>query len=229
MYDRLRADAQAVGGIVLVIVDTSAAYFEGEDPNNNKQQANHAAMLRTLTELPGGPCVLVNSHPTKNAASDNLTPYGGGAFLNEVDGNLTCAIDDLAIEVGWQGKFRGPDFQPLAFELFRGITHERLKDSKGRLISTVIARPMSEIRQKEIAKIARSNEDLLLAEIARDGEASFADLARRCNWLTPKTGAPYKSKVQRIIGKLKKQKLIVPDRDGLDLTKKGREALGDED
>jgi hypothetical protein len=225
MYDRLQADAEAVGGIALVIVDTSIAYFEGDEPNNNAQQANHARRLRTLTDLPGGPCVLVNTHPTKNAAPDNLTPYGGGAFLNEVDGNLTCSIDDLAVEVFWQGKFRGPDFQPLTFELFRGITHERLKDSKGRLIPTVIARHMSEIRQQEIAKIARSHEDQLLVELERDGRGSQADLARRCGWLMD-SGQPYKSRVKRTLKKLESQKLICPDRDGFAVTDKGRKAIG---
>src|SRR5262249_35177951 len=75
-------------------------------------------------------------HPTKNAES--LVPRGGGAFLNEVDGNLTCKRDDLAVELHWSGKFRGPDFAPLAFQL-KVVTHERLKDTDGNLIQTVVA------------------------------------------------------------------------------------------
>ena len=80
--------------MVLVVIDTSAAYFEGDEPNNNAQQGVHAARLRTLIDLPGGPCVLALCHPIKNADRDNLIPYGGGAFLNEVDGNLTCWKDE---------------------------------------------------------------------------------------------------------------------------------------
>ena len=40
--------------------------------------------------MPGEPCVIVACHPVKNASDDNLIPRGGGAFLNEVDGNLTA-------------------------------------------------------------------------------------------------------------------------------------------
>jgi hypothetical protein len=35
-----------------------------------------------------------------------------GAFLAEIDGNLIYKKDDSAIELHWQGKFRGPDFAP---------------------------------------------------------------------------------------------------------------------
>jgi hypothetical protein len=224
MRELILAEAQLVGGVVLIIIDTSAAYFEGDEPNNNAQQVRHARMLRTLTKLPGGPCVLANCHPVKNAAADNLIPYGGGAFLNEVDGNLTCAIDNLAIEVSWQGKFRGSDFQPLAFKV-RSVTHERLKDTRGRLVPTVIAEHLSEIAQQEMTKVARSHEDQLLVEIERDGTASRADYARRCGWML-KTGEPHKTLVRRTLDTLKTQKLISPDRDGYNLTEKGRKALG---
>src|SRR5262249_19301658 len=40
-------------------------------------------------QLPGGPTTIINCHPTKNATDDNLLPRGAGAFLAEVDGNLT--------------------------------------------------------------------------------------------------------------------------------------------
>jgi hypothetical protein len=79
--------------------------------------------------------VLANCHPVKNATADNLVPYGGGAFLNEVDGNLTCSKNDAAIELHWQGKFRGPDFAPITFQV-KTVTHQDLKDSKGRLVFT---------------------------------------------------------------------------------------------
>jgi AAA domain/Bifunctional DNA primase/polymerase, N-terminal len=224
MRERIVAEAQAAGGVVLIIIDTSAAYYEDDDPNNNAQQAKHARRLRTLADLPGGPAVLVNCHPVKNAAADNLIPYGGGAFTNEVDGNLTCAIDNAAIEVSWQGKFRGPDFAPLAFKV-RSVTHERLKDSKGRLIPTVIAEHLSEIGQEEMAKVARSHEDQLLAEIARDGKASLAELARRCGWFQRDGRTPYKTQANRILAKLKKVKLVtVDERDGIALTDKGAKA-----
>ena len=79
------------GPFSLVIVDTSAAYFEGDDENNNVQAGNHARMLRSLIDtVEGGPTILVPAHPTKNATPDNLLPRGGGAFVNEMDTNLVC-------------------------------------------------------------------------------------------------------------------------------------------
>ena len=58
----------------VVIVDTSAAYFEGDDENHNVQAGAHARQLRSLVNLPGGPCVLVLCHPVKNASAENLIP-----------------------------------------------------------------------------------------------------------------------------------------------------------
>jgi hypothetical protein len=222
-YAELAAEAQVVGGVALVIVDTSQAYFEGDNFNDNVQQLKHAQRLRTLTELHGGPTVVVNSHPVKNAPLDNLIPCGGGNFLNEVDGNLTCALNGVVIDVGWQGKFRGPDFS-LTFRV-RTVNHERLKDSRGRLMPTVIAEHLSESAEREIAAAARNHEDRLLAELAKDGRASYAEYARRCGW-TYQSGEPNRSSVQRTIGRLKELKLITQDdRDGFALTKKGQEAL----
>jgi hypothetical protein len=208
---------------VFVIIDTSAAYFEGDEANNNVQQGAHARMLRTLIELPGGPCVLVNCHPVKNATSDNLIPYGGGAFINEVDGNLTCAIDGLAVEVHWQGKHRGADFAPLLF-IVRTVTHERLKDTKGRLMPTVVASYLSETGQQELANVARSNEDKLLAEIARNGKASLTGYAVALGWYL-KSGEAHKMQVKRAADALIKAKLITKERGCFALTDKGLKAL----
>src|ERR1700751_3158509 len=88
------AEAAKHGPFALVIVDTSAAYFNGDDENNNVQAGNHARMLRTLVQLPGGPTVLIPAHPIKAANIENLLPRGGGAFLNEMDGNLVCIKTD---------------------------------------------------------------------------------------------------------------------------------------
>jgi hypothetical protein len=116
--------------VSLVLVDTSSAYFEGEDENHNKQAGDHARLLRDLTQLPGGPCAVVACHPPKNANEANLQPRGGGAFIAEMDGNLTAKNDEGSVEFHWQGKFRSPDFAPISFEL-RQVTHQDLKDQKG--------------------------------------------------------------------------------------------------
>src|SRR5262249_61873320 len=122
------------------------------------EQGRWASLLRSLTELPGGPCVLVACHPTKNADDNNLQPRGGGAFIAEMDGNLTAKRKDNAIELHWQGKFRGPDFEPVLFQL-RSVTHQLLKDSRGRAIPTVIAELLSEEAQQAMRRTAKSDED----------------------------------------------------------------------
>ena len=89
-------------------------------------------VLRPLTELHGRPCVIANTHPVKNATNDGLLPRGGGAFIAEVDGNATAVSSDSGVKMHWQGKFRGPDFAPLHFEL-QSVSIESLKDSKGQI------------------------------------------------------------------------------------------------
>jgi hypothetical protein len=66
--DQIIREAKALGDLTLVVVDTSAATFEGEDENNNVHTIEHAKRMRSLTSLPGGPTVLVLCHPTKRAS-----------------------------------------------------------------------------------------------------------------------------------------------------------------
>jgi hypothetical protein len=225
MRDRILEELRAIGSIALVVIDTSAAYFEGDEFNSNAQIGAHARMMRELVDLPGGPCVLTPCHPIKGAGADNLVPYGGGAFLNEVDGNLSCAVDGVAVEVHWQGKVRGPDFEPLSFEL-KTVTNELLKDSRGRLMPTVIARSLSDTAKEEISKAGVANADRLLAEIDQDGKASIAELARRCGFISA-AGKEQKSTVFRLLKKLKAAKLIADEMDALVLTEKGKKRIGE--
>jgi hypothetical protein len=222
LIERIRKEMEVLGGAALLIVDTSAAYFEGDDENDNVQLGAHASRMREL-RIPGGPCTIINCHPTKNAADDNLLPRGGGAFVNEVDGNLCAKKDDMAVELHWQGKFRGPEFAPINFML-KSVTHERLKDSKGRSISTVIAKYLTDQAQAEMAKTARSDEDLLLEAIGKDGSGSISDWATRLGWLSSK-GGPLKSKVHRVLGRLKRLKFVAEERGKYTLTDKGQKAL----
>lgn len=73
----------------------------------------------------------------QKGATDHLLPRGGGAFLAEVDGNLTAKLSNLTVELHHQGKLRGPGFEPIAFEL-KPTTADRLRDSRGRQITTVM-------------------------------------------------------------------------------------------
>jgi hypothetical protein len=51
---RIRAEVEAIGPVALVVIDTSAAYFEADDENSNVDMGNHARFLRELVTLPGG-------------------------------------------------------------------------------------------------------------------------------------------------------------------------------
>jgi hypothetical protein len=219
MREQIECQASSIGDFSLIIIDSSAAYYESTDENDNVQQGIHARRMRSLVTLPGGPCVLVLCHPTKNANDDNLIPRGGGAFLAELDGNLTATKNDSVVELHWQGKFRGPDFAPMTFAL-RTVTHEHLKDSKGRLIPTVVASPLSEIGRQELEAVARSDEDVVLGAIAASPKASQADLAKNLGWFRP-GGEPYKTRVARAITRLRDFKLVNTERDGWTVTTKG--------
>lgn len=216
-------EVAAMDGVAMIVVDTSAAFFEGTDENSNTEALAHALRLRGLTGLAGGPCVIVNCHPVKNASDDNLLPRGGGAFLNEMDGNLTAIkIDDATARLHWQAKFRGPEFDPIMFGLER-VTTPRLVDSKGKLIPTVIAKPLSDSEARERRESAHSNEDMVLAAMLANPNASIADIAGACGWKY-KGGAPDKSKVQRALGTLKDKKLIEWLHDSYVLTPRGKKA-----
>jgi AAA domain-containing protein len=217
---RIRSEAEKIGDLSLVIVDTSAAYYEGDDENANVQMGVHARRMRSLVTLPGEPCVLVACHPVKNAAADNMQPRGGGAFIAEMDGNLTCSKSDALVTVHWQGKYRGPDFAPIPFQLVSATT-AALKDSKGRSIPTVVAKPLSERERTEAETSNRTDEDALLVAIAENDRASMTMLAAALKWLT-KDNKPYKTRVKRAADRLKKDKLVKLERDGLSLTEKGK-------
>jgi hypothetical protein len=225
--DRLKQEAELHGGdFGMIIIDTSPVFFEGDDENNRTQQGRHAEMLRGLIEtIPGKPTVIANCHPVKNAAADNLLPAGGGNFLNQVDGNLTAAKSDSTTELHWQGKYRGVEFAPMHFML-KTVTHERLKDSKQRLIPTVICEWISDKVKEDIAVQKTADEDRLLALIHADPKASQSDLAKGMKW-TLYNGDPNKVRVGRCIKGLLTAKLIKVSRAGHHhLTGEGKKTLG---
>jgi hypothetical protein len=216
--ERIEQEMRAIGLFGLVIVDTSAAFFEGADENDNVQAGKHARMLRELTELPGRPTALVSCHPVKNATEGNLLPRGGGALLAEVDGNLTCINANQIAEVYWQGKFRGPDFEALNFEL-QTVSSATVKDAKGKLIPTVMARALTEIQHdKRMAEGFEADERLLIAMLGHDASLSY--LAAQVNWITK--GQPHKTRVKRKLEAFEKSKLVAREAGKWNLTDKGR-------
>jgi AAA domain/Bifunctional DNA primase/polymerase, N-terminal len=215
------AEAAKIGDLSLVVVDTATAYFRGDDSNSNAQQGLFAQLLRQLIKLPGAPAVVVNCHPVKNAAQDNLIPLGGSNFINEVDGNLTLWADDkTCILAPHSAKWRGAPFEQVEFEL-RSATSDTVKDSKGRHMPSVVAVPISEAGAERRGAVAQADGIAVLGIIHTHKDASMSDIARKLGFVLP-NGQPYKSKVQKVIERLKDSKLVFKVWGGkYRLTKKG--------
>jgi AAA domain/Bifunctional DNA primase/polymerase, N-terminal len=216
--DRILAEVQEIGDITLIIVDTSAAFLEGDNENDTVQLQAHAARLRELCKLPGKPCVLTNCHPIKNATEETLIPRGAGAYLAEVDGNLTAFKEGSCTTVHHLGKIRGPDFAPITFEL-KTVTVDAVRDAKGRLMPTVIAQHVSDSAKEEMTAAKRADEDLLLEALKEDGSLSMAKLASKVGWYTA-AHEPNKTKVFRALEGLRAAGLVRKYRGQYTLTDK---------
>ncbi len=138
------------GGFALVIVDTLAAFFDGADLNDNVAAGDFMRRLRTLSTVLGNPAIVVPAHPIKGADQSKLSPYGGGAIINEVDGNLTLWRRGNACRLHWQTKFRGPDFDPVFFR-FREYGCDEVLDAKGRRVIMPLLVPLTEEPAERLA------------------------------------------------------------------------------
>jgi hypothetical protein len=216
LFTRVQEEVTKLGGVDLVEVDTSATYFDTDDENDNVQMGGHARMLRRLTTLPGGPAVLIACHPTKHATNDCMLPRGGGAFLAEIDGNLTCIKTGTVAEVHWQGKFRGPDFAPISFQLDT-VYAPQLVDSKGRVLPTVMAVPITDKMKEEIEGSDLNDQDQVLLLVSQFPGKSLAGMAEALGW-SYQSGDPDKSRAQRATNVLKRDGLLRAERGKLVLT-----------
>ena len=159
-----------------IFVDTWQAFFDGRDANHPTEAVAFTRRFRPLTHLPGNPAVVVAAHPTKNAANDQLIPYGGGSTLNEVDGNLALIPQPAGyIELNWQGKFRGLGFNPPLYRIDH-FTSPDIKDAQGREVETpvmlIASREDAEAREKQTSDLQLK----LLRALAEKPGASLADL-----------------------------------------------------
>jgi hypothetical protein len=214
---RVAQDAASIPNLNLVIPDTLQAFFPGDDDNSNIQMLAAARQFRALTEMPSRPTVLIPAHPVKNARRDNLLPRGGSAFLNEVDGNLTVWADDGIATLHWQGKHRGPSFDPMEFELVR-TEPPGLVDEKGRQMPCTVARPLLIARGEQIAKENITREDRALQAIRANAMLSYQGLADHIGIS--------KSTAKRLHEKLRTEKWIKPKGRGWVLTAAGEDVLG---
>ena len=215
--DKIAEAAAKLPNLIMIVIDTFAAYFDGDDENSNAQALDFARIARRLTELPSKPAVVMPAHPVKNATKANLAPKGGSSLVNEVDGNLTLWNEGGIISLHWQVKFRGPEFDALTFET-RRVESDRIMDAKGRRMPTVLAQPMLTMRKIDLARENMSIEDKLLLSIDDHPELSQRERAAD-------VGLNHHQKARRFLEKMYKQKLIKPFRTNWELTADGKRAV----
>lgn len=200
----------------LTMIDTLAAFFDGKDLNDNVQGGEFMRRIRRLTRIIGLPSVIVASHPVKNAPDDKLIPYGGGAILNEVDGNLTLTKAGGLIKLHWQGKLRGLEFSPALFRIEHASSPD-VVDAKGRQVELPVMRPTSEDEAERLEQ-ARINSDiaLLRAMIPGPGRSIRA-------WAT--ASGLSKSAVHRALSKLATERMVQKSLGKWTITPAGRKAV----
>jgi hypothetical protein len=220
IMDDLRREAEHLGELDAIFVDTAAAFFSYTDEIDNVQAGQHARDCRELTSFPGNPAVFVPCHPTKKASIDNLLPRGGGAFVAELDANLWVWNDGETVTLH-HNKLRGPAFEPIRFRLEPQDTG--LRDEEGRPIAPPVAVPLSDGEEHALAQRREQDENRLLFTLLNHPEASIARWAELCGWMS-KTDSPtpLKSKVARILDRLAEDRLVKRYRGSWVLTAEGK-------
>jgi hypothetical protein len=122
------------------------------------------------------------------------------------------------------GKFRGVEFAPIAFKLTPG-TSDALKDSKGRHIWTVTAKPLGRVEQTAIETDNTNNEGQVLKLLVDRPGLSVARIAEDMGWFYA-SGEPDKSKVQRILMALDDDGLVRKIGGHYQATKAGKTKAG---
>lgn len=138
----LRAKLAAMPTLKLIIVDSLQAFFEGDNDNDNTQMVEMAHALRGIADVPQRPALLIIAHPAgKLPSKENIVPRGGGAFLAEIDGNLTVWSQDASQQtLHHSPKFRGAGFDPIEWVM---QVHEfsHLTDVHGTPLKLPVSRP----------------------------------------------------------------------------------------
>ena len=165
------------------------------------------------------------AHPVKNPDKDNLLPRGGGAFLNELDGNLTLWAEAMGetAALHWQGKIRGADFAPVNFRL-QQVRIEGLTDARGRPIMSIIAALQTDDEAEAAARRTVTDQNTVLEWLRRHPGISIADIARNAGWVSP-SGSPHKGKVHRLLAALNRDKLAARHRGQWSITEAGKKEL----
>lgn len=218
MIDTLKEKMTALPNLKLIIIDSLQAFFEGDDDNANIKMVEAARRFREVGSVASRPAILVIAHPAgKEPKRDNLVPRGGGAFLAEIDGNLTIWSpgDDMQI-LHHSPKFRGAGFEPVEFIM---ATHEfdHLTDVNGTPLKLKVSRKAMTIEQTNRAGQHDDNLRRLLLELSTNARMSQRELATR-------TGIS-RSSVQRLLDEARDEKLIKRHAKGWQITNGGEEYI----
>ena len=165
--------------------------------------------------------MLIPCHPSgKRPDRDNLVPRGGGAFMNEVDGNLTAWRSDNVITMSTQGKLRGVPFEPLEF-LTELRTFDAITDANGRQIPATVIREMLVTDRSRVQTDRERRETEILRAIANGEKIVQRALATKVG-CSPST-------INATIKEMEKapDRWITKDAGKLKLTRAGREVLDD--
>lgn len=205
------------GDFGLVVLDTDQALSSDADENSNAERVEHAKRVRMLTKTKPRPTIIDLCHPPASAARNALRPRGGSAFLAEIDGNLGVWIDegDTRAELFRTTKFRGPMFDPLAFDI-KVVEVGSLADSKGRRMTAAIAVPADE-SNLQADEAARARRLALLADVSLHPNASVRER-------TGRTGVS-RATVQRDIRYLAGKGAIAETLGGHEIMAKGKKWL----
>lgn len=204
-----RVAAMDGDGVRAVFVDTSASYFQGDSDLDNVAMYAHASDLRGLTRLPGRPLVVAACHPKLGVQRDGLVPRGGGAFLNEIDANLTVWKPEGSdtCELHWHEKLRAPSFDPITFEFRPVRLPERFNDRLGHPVYSVAAELVGVSRVEQLEDEQEASNVAVLRALVAKPDASQADIARALGWFM-NSGDPYKMRVRRAQDILRARKLV---------------------
>jgi hypothetical protein len=136
MFGVLEHTIKQSGDVSMIIVDTSAAYFLGNEELSNTQMGAYARLLRRhTTSQAGRPCLCSAIRSSYCSSRRNYCLEGGGAYLAGDGRNLTPGRKRTRWSSFYYNKMRGPGFQPLSFKLENHQDAEAF-DCKGREIST---------------------------------------------------------------------------------------------
>lgn len=144
----LRQKMERMPNLKLIIVDSLQAFFEGDNDNDNAQMVDMAHSLRQLCDTSRRPAILIIAHPAgKMPSRENLVPRGGGAFLAEIDGNLTVWSQDASQQtLHHSQKFRGAGFEPMEW-VMQIHEFDHLTDVKGTPLKLPVSRPETAIER----------------------------------------------------------------------------------